>query len=621
MNDRFVRRASQLLISLPWLSLTLAALAWLRFGIDMPWFDDWRGYAEGNIGSLELHYLFRAVNDTMAPVGFALDALAQRLIDGNTVVYQLVSMTLVLGSLLLLQWKLLYKALGSQLQAAACFSLAILMLQPDSYWGRENLAYHQCLPLVLLLSAMWLIVCPAARRAWHLVAIPALGLVAGFTYISGAFAALTAGVSLLVVGAVSHKGTTRAWMLKGAGLLAAAGVVTVGAQAAFSLLKFASAGTHAGIPMALPNQPAFWMFFLGKMGRSLLLPASETEWSLVMTLVACAVAAGAAVALLLRCTRRDASAEDKRIAAIYVTLLAVVFVYMMMVAAGRTNYRDPQITKLLDIFAHGFTRFHFFWAALVWPWTVAAIVYLARRRRWAAPAGVHRAALALVLAVAALLVTRGGYDHMQFHRELAASRLPVAQCLLQELQNGGEIKCVGLVPPRLWDETPDAYPAYVNARKMGASFVRYFPILPKSTRRSDILPFYDMKANSAEPELFELERTGKDMYKATGADPRLQLQTGDSATMHRCTTIDVDVALKSNAADMVQVYFQPFGITEFSEKYSYRLSVTPSGAIQTQTFRLESPSGFRDALRIDPGTYPQKLVMPNVRVYCIRQQP
>ena len=99
------------LIFFPVLSLVLRALAWLRYGIDIPWFDDWRGYVDGNIDSLAPAYLFRPVNDTLAPVGFALDALAQRYLDGNSIAYQLISMIVVLGGLMWLQWKLLIESL------------------------------------------------------------------------------------------------------------------------------------------------------------------------------------------------------------------------------------------------------------------------------------------------------------------------------------------------------------------------------------------------------------------------------------------------------------------------------------------------------------------------------
>src|SRR5215208_100720 len=91
----------RLLIALPLLSLALCAIAWLRYGIDIPWFDDWRGYAAGTMNSLSPGHLFRPINDTLAPVGWVLDALAQRYLDGNSVAYQFLSMVTVLGSLLL----------------------------------------------------------------------------------------------------------------------------------------------------------------------------------------------------------------------------------------------------------------------------------------------------------------------------------------------------------------------------------------------------------------------------------------------------------------------------------------------------------------------------------------
>ena len=110
----------------PVLSLFLGGLAWLRYGIDIPWFDDWRGYMDGNIHSLSLDYLFRSVNDTLAPVGFALDALAQRYLGGNSIAYQFISMISVLGGLMWLQWRLLIQSLQDKLQASVCFLLVIL---------------------------------------------------------------------------------------------------------------------------------------------------------------------------------------------------------------------------------------------------------------------------------------------------------------------------------------------------------------------------------------------------------------------------------------------------------------------------------------------------------------
>ncbi len=69
----------------------------------------------------------------------------------------------------------------------------------------------------------------------------------------------------------------------------------------------------------------------------------------------------------------------------------------MLVAAGRTNFRPPEMHDLLEIFAHGFTRFHFFWATLIWPWVAAALLVLCLRvsHGWAGsgPGGPWRGAM------------------------------------------------------------------------------------------------------------------------------------------------------------------------------------------------------------------------------------
>ena len=46
-------------LALPLLMLAANVLAWLRFGTDMPFIDDWRAYARGDIESLSLDRLFR----------------------------------------------------------------------------------------------------------------------------------------------------------------------------------------------------------------------------------------------------------------------------------------------------------------------------------------------------------------------------------------------------------------------------------------------------------------------------------------------------------------------------------------------------------------------------------
>ena len=63
-------------VALPLLMLGANLLAWLRWGTDLPYLDDWRVYDEGSALSLNVQRLFRAVNNTISPVGLALDVTA-----------------------------------------------------------------------------------------------------------------------------------------------------------------------------------------------------------------------------------------------------------------------------------------------------------------------------------------------------------------------------------------------------------------------------------------------------------------------------------------------------------------------------------------------------------------
>ena len=63
----------QLAFALPLLMLAMNVLAWLRWGTDLPFLDDWRAYDEKNALSLSPTRLFEAINNTITPVGLALD--------------------------------------------------------------------------------------------------------------------------------------------------------------------------------------------------------------------------------------------------------------------------------------------------------------------------------------------------------------------------------------------------------------------------------------------------------------------------------------------------------------------------------------------------------------------
>ena len=109
-------------IALPLLMLAANVLAWLRWGTDLPYFDDWRAYDMRNALSLAPERLFEAVNNTISPVGMALEAMAQRWLGGNPLPYQTLSMLIVLGGLLWLQWRLLGWVVGDRRLQALLFA-------------------------------------------------------------------------------------------------------------------------------------------------------------------------------------------------------------------------------------------------------------------------------------------------------------------------------------------------------------------------------------------------------------------------------------------------------------------------------------------------------------------
>ena len=602
---RLQRIALAVLIGLPLVSLALNAVGWLHWGLDLPFYDDWRAYATGQIDSLDPSYLFTGINDTMAPVGFALDALAQRTFDGNSVLYQLLSMVTVLGLLLLMQWKLLKVALGSPLETAACFVFTLLMLQPGSYWGRENLAYHQALPLVFLLAALWLIVASAWKNIWRLPLIAGLGVLAGFTYVSGAFGTLAAAMGVLTVASVLRKGQ-RMRTVQGAVALAVAGVATSLTQFKVGVLPTMGASHRGDARLALPHEPDFWLFFFGKIGRSLLLPESQPVFSLLVVLLACATALAVAIALFKR-VRAEPEGPHVNVAIIYGALAAMVFAYLLLVAAGRTYLRDAQIDGPLDVFLLGFTRFHFFWAALLWPWVIAAAVILIKGRRTSLPPAIATASPFLCAAAIYLMLSGGALGHFERHRMEASFRNATVTCLMTRLQKGEGIDC-----PEF--NMADLTPAYIYAHRIGASFVRYFPVLPLELGVDDPAPWFRLSRDGANVEKQNVIVQGSG-YLST-RDTQFYIRLGRRIEMENCVMLDVTAVVSANMDDQVQVYFRRRGVADYNEADSRTEVLKGRTGPKTFVFRLESQTGFEDTLRLDPVNKAQPFAVPEVEVRC-----
>lgn len=453
----------RMLVAIPIACLVTNALAWLIHGVDVPFWDDWRPLLQGEAGDLSIATLFRPANDTLYPVGLLLDSLAQRYFLGNSVVYQFVSLTLVLGGLLLLQWRLLGLVFSDARVRACLFATTLFMLQPDSYWGLQNMAYHQALPLLGLFFILDVIY----RQEWRPLLSPVLvaivGGLSGLTYISGAFAMLVGGVALLTAAWISGDRTRSTRV--GAATMTVVGVATSIPQG--WVIAFLQHGVHTKAPMALPYEPEFWMFLLGKVARALMLPARFQGLSLAITLIIVATLVACTAILISKAWhQRNVSSggnEDRfpQLIGICACVFGVVAMYLAMVAAGRTNLRDPSAAGMLQVFGAGFPRFHFFWATAAWPWLGACLLILTRPH-------VDQRRVALIGACGAVLYTMlaGVFHHGAWYASATEQRVRGIECLIQSLEERTALKCETLYPDT------DLRNAVRNAGKMGASFSR-----------------------------------------------------------------------------------------------------------------------------------------------------
>ena len=595
--DRCARAQKWLLracVALPLAMLAANLVAWLRWGTDLPFLDDWRAYNERTAGTFGWDHLFQATNNTIAPVGLALDSLAQRTLGGNPIAYQTLSMLAVLGSLLALQWRLLGWAVPQPAVRALAFAATVFMLQSGSYWGEQNLAYHQALPLVALLAAAALNFSVPASAGTRAVGVFALGLLAGLSYISGAVGALLMGATWWVLARRFNAPDQAALLARGrwGGLaLGAAGLLTTGLQLAFTRHAGADARGQ-GMPLTSPLEPDFWLYLAGKLGRAtghgFGVIGLESVW---VVLLALALAGGAA--WLLARDGRDAARV--RLSLVALPLLAVVAAYLAMVALGRAGLRDASIQSAADVFRFGYGRFHFFWVTLLFPWllAVALAAGAARPAGAAVPARGGFAVLALLLAVAGV---RGVFDVPAYYRSASDFRAGEIRCLAGQLGSGVPIVCPGFdaVGIRDWSR------AYEYAQDIHASFVRYLPIVARAGFGQELL-HWQTPADFSAAHWADVRPLEGGWMQAAG-DARMQLALPDARRLAHCRVLGVQLRLQARQVDTVQVFYRFPGQSDDTEARSQRLRYGGDAGAEPAPleFSIDSATGFAPVLRIDP---------------------
>ncbi len=596
------------------MALLHMCIAWLTHGLDLPFFDDWRSYYWGTIDTLDSAVLFTPVNDTLTPVGFLLDSLAQRWLLGNSIAYQAITIMLVLGGLLWAQWRTVSVALGAGVLSAAVMVVALLMLQPGSYWGRENMAYHQALPALFLALALALMRC-RYRAAVRVVLGVVLGLLAGLSYVSGAFAGLAAGLVLLLGGLVLRAKECDAAVTSNWPIALPLGWV-IGTAVASSLQMFKavlprlrSDMADVGFPLAWPNEPEFWWYALGKVGRSLgLNPASDAAW--FVTLGGVALWILSLGVLLFRCFvgKTKASPATIRVTVALLAWTAALAVYLAMISMARAHYRPDALLDARSVFQFGFERFHFFWVTMVWPWVIAGIVV--------ASGAVGRFVIPglAMLGVVYLVFTQGLLDHQTRFSEELRFRLETVACLHAGLQHGGPVICTEAARP----DYQDIRLAYLYARDINASFVRRYPIHPHNGVGFQGAMWQQGVGQLSEPALSLLAGASSNwtwgVAVQTERDANWEVAELSDPVSRDCRLMDVILELSAGRADQAQLFFRPRHVPSYSEQHSAVMKVQTGR--QVIRWRVESPVGFEPNIRVDPVASPQSITLHSMQIQC-----
>ena len=620
-EDRDKRRdvAIWIFIFIPILSLALNAVSWLRFGLDIPFWDDWRGYISGGIGTFSLKYLFTPCNDTLYPVGLALDSVAQHLLDGNGIAWQFISMITVLGLLLLLQWRLLSVSLRDRLLAASAFSLTLLMLQPRTYWGLQNIAYQQGLPVLFNLAAVYIVAGRAWSDRWSIPSLFALGILSGLSYISGAPSVAAIGAILFIL-AHFIRPCERKPLRAGGLTLFAAGLITLIAQI-WALAVYRS-GAPNRPPVAFPYQGDFWMFLLGKIGRSILLPHKYPGFSLPVTILvvlAVCILAGLIVRRFARGEMR--TLQDARTSVVTLATLGGTFAYLLVLAAGRTNVHPPDVKTATEIFSLGFSHIHYFWVTLLWPWMAAALFETFSKINPSERTGSRLRLLALRLpaVLLPLFIVGGALKHVSCYRHASYLRADGIACFTSQIQKGNTVDCPSLFPP---GHGRDLVRAFVYAKSIGASFTRSIPLLPAQIGTAEPAPLFRLSnANTGDLDIrgtaaVEKTETGYRFHKA--GNPQILFKPGAPEIMGQCLALEVSALMRvAEPETTAQISYGIPGREGLTGKASQEVPFQAGeNKLVEVSFQLFSPTGFRDELRLEPVSKPQEFDLADIEVRC-----
>lgn len=589
-----------------------------RYAIDLPYMDDWLGYAWGDAGSIRPSRLFAPGNDTLMPVGRFFDAVNVRLFAGDNVIYQILTFGIVAGGLLLLQYTLLKRYAPSTTALAVAGISLMLMLQPDTYWGAQSVAYHQALPLLALLGGLWIAVAVSIRPAAKVLFIALIATLGGLAYVSGAFTALAVAAFAALFWWRRGPGPLQAYRASSLGFGLGA-LISLPAQL-WVLLVVQHGATHRpDAPWSTPLAPQFWEFMVGIIGRAIGFGGSASGWTLAASLVLVAVLIGLFLLLLWPLARRaDTAGDDAEFAFVFGALSAAVFLFLCMVAAGRASLAAPPESTVLGAFALGQARFYFFWVTILIPWVVLAIMRLvpAASRPWQAGTALGLSVLLLILFVVNGRTIFGLARHYQ---AMASLKLDGISCLKSKIPDGPPYLCERLFPA-------DLAPALDYAALVGAKFTAYLPAFRPD--QAEAAPWryatiWSTDGNDANQlntinGRADLVPEGLKIVAKEDSQVLIDLSPAKGALRDcRRLKLHVEVNRSEPSNEPVQMYFIPVGTPDFTEGNSivqYPTWNKNGGA--SVDFQAGSLSGFIPRLRFDPASSSGVYVIRAMDVSC-----
>ncbi len=610
-----------LLIGIPIANFFSGLLALLVYGVDVPIFDEWRNY-QNQQGAF--YYVFKPVNDTYSPFGFFLEGMAQKYLAGNGVAHRLLSMLIMLGSFLLVQWKLLGLVFRDNLLRATVFSFSIFMLQSMSYWGIESVnAYVQGIPL---LACCWMIYTLLAndptRFSFSLILI-SLGFISGLSYISGAFVLIPFWLSCLIFKRIFAYDSTLVFRFKQAAkALTIPMLVTVSIQL-HALWVFG--GNHTGSVSSIFSMN-FWMLILGKIARSLALVPEYI--SLLVSLGLLIFVVGLSIVAFFVSSIKTNNQNKQHAIIIFIQLFFIIGCYLIMVGGARGTFGVHAGMTPLDMFKFGLTRHHFFWVTILWPWVVAFCLIFLGISEKLFNGKKSMLVWSILCLIATIFVTQlASFQHQLFFRYLRSIRMPVYSCLQNIYQDKSAIGCE---PFFVYPPDPEGSKQFIEkmiaelnvAKSLGGTFFDFVSqpkeagILPFSSEKIIFSSDNDFKQNMQwyATDLVQRDEGVSVQPKEINRDSYVEIAF-DKEKVKSCQKLQLSVKQESDQSNFGQLFYLPQARTEFTEQDSKTVNVLKGKNIMT--FIIESETGFEPFIRFNPIGNRQSATLYKIEAYCL----